>query len=78
MEYTVIGDTVNRAVRYCDGAGGGEVVISPAVYERVSDLVEVAPRTISTKHPEAEPDMAAYVIQSLKFKPTSPLPKLKR
>ena len=33
MEYTVIGDTVNRAVRYCDGAGRGEVVISPAVYE---------------------------------------------
>jgi adenylate cyclase len=77
MEYTVIGDTVNRAVRYCDGAGRGEVVISPAVYERVSDLVEVAPRTISTKHPEAEPDMAAYVIEALKFKPTSPLPKLK-
>jgi adenylate cyclase len=77
MEYTVIGDTVNRAVRYCDGAGRGEVVISPAVYERVSNLVEVAPRTISTKHPEAEPDMAAYVIETLKFKPTSPLPKLK-
>ena len=76
MEYTVIGDTVNRAARYCDGAGRGEVVISPAVYERVSDLVEVVPRTISTKHPEAEPDMKAYVIQALKFKLTSALPKL--
>jgi adenylate cyclase len=74
MEYTVIGDTVNRAVRYCDGAGQGEIVISPAVYQQVADLVEVGSRTISTKHPESEPDMEAYVIQALKFKQTSPLP----
>jgi adenylate cyclase len=39
MEYTVIGDTVNRASRYCDGAGPGEVVISPAVYQHVDRLV---------------------------------------
>jgi hypothetical protein len=40
----------------------------------VADLVEVGSRTISTKHPESEPDMEAYVIQALKFKQTSPLP----
>ncbi|MBI1882231.1 MAG: FHA domain-containing protein [Chloroflexi bacterium] len=73
MEYTVIGDTVNRAVRYCDGAGRGEVVVSPAVYQQVADLVEVESRTFSTKHPESEPDMEAYVIRALKFKQTSPL-----
>lgn len=76
MEYTIIGDAVNRAVRYCDGAERGEVVISPAVYEHVADLVEAAPRTIRTKHPESEPDMAAYVVQALKFKSTEPLPAL--
>ncbi len=76
MEYTVIGDTVNRAVRYCDGAGREEVVISPAVYERVADLVEAEPKTIRTKHPESEPDMAAYVVKAMRFKPTAPLPAL--
>jgi adenylate cyclase len=76
MEYTIIGDAVNRAVRYCDGAERGEVVISPAVYEHVADLVEAAPRTIRTKHPESEPDMAAYVVHTLKFKSTEPLPAL--
>ncbi|GIK36217.1 MAG: adenylate cyclase [Chloroflexota bacterium] len=76
MEYTVIGDAVNRAVRYCDGAERGEVVISPAVHQRVADLVEAAPRTIRTKHPESEPDMEAFVVQALKFKSTEPLPAL--
>ncbi|NJN94032.1 MAG: FHA domain-containing protein [Anaerolineales bacterium] len=74
MEYTVIGETVNRAVRYCDGAERGEVIISPEVYQRVADLVEAVPRTIRTKHPETEPDMPAYVVQALKFKSTAPLP----
>lgn len=76
MEYTVIGDTVNRAVRYCDGAHRGEIVISPAVYQQVADLVDVVSRTITTKHPESEPDMDAYVVRALKFKHTSPLPPL--
>jgi adenylate cyclase len=62
MEYTVIGDTVNRAARYCDGAGRGEVVISNAVLEHVFARVEVVPKTIKTKHPETEPDLEAYVV----------------
>jgi len=74
MEYTVIGETVNLAVRYCDGAERGEVIISPEVYQQVSDLVEAMPRTLRTKHPETEPDMPAYVVQALKIKPTAPLP----
>ncbi len=69
MEYTVIGDTVNRASRYCDGAGRGEVVISKEVYERLYRLVEVLPRTIRTKHPETEPDLEAYLITKLKGTP---------
>lgn len=66
MEYTVIGDTVNRTRRYCDGASGGEVIISRDVYEHVYRSVDVVPRTIKTKHPEIEPDLEAYVVKGLK------------
>lgn len=66
MEYTIIGDTVNRASRYCDGAGPGEVVISEGVYQQVADLVEVMPKVVKPKHPENEGNLAAYVIKGLK------------
>ena len=66
MEYTVIGDTVNQASRYCDGAGADEVIISKTVHERIYRLVMVQPRTIKTKHPEAEPDLEAFVVTGLK------------
>jgi class 3 adenylate cyclase/pSer/pThr/pTyr-binding forkhead associated (FHA) protein len=66
LEYTVIGDTVNRASRYCDGAAAGEVVISQTVYERVYNFVNVEPKVIRTKHPEIEPDLKAFVVKDLK------------
>ncbi|MCP4712564.1 MAG: GAF domain-containing protein [Planctomycetes bacterium] len=66
MEYTVIGATVNRAARYCDGAGRGEVFISKAVYERVYGLIEVKPKTNKSKHPETEDDLIGYVVKKLK------------
>jgi len=66
MEYTVIGDTVNRASRYCDGAAAGEVVISKTVYERVYHLVKVEPKMIRTKHPDIEPDLEAFIVKGLK------------
>ena len=72
MEYTVIGDTVNRATRYCDGAGPGEVVISPAVFGRVSSLVEISPKTITSKHPDTEADLEAYVVKGFSTKMLSP------
>lgn len=62
MEYTVIGDAVNRASRYCDGAAGGEVLISKAVYEHVFHRVEVVPRSIRTKHRELEGDLEGYAV----------------
>ncbi len=70
-EYTVIGDTVNRASRYCDGAGRGEVLISPAVYERVYRLIEVEQKLVKTKHPETEPDMIGYVVTQFRGKEAS-------
>ncbi len=65
MEYTVIGDAVNRVTRYCNGAGPGEVVISQAVHERVGDLVEAVPTLIRSKHPDTEADLEAYLVTGL-------------
>jgi adenylate cyclase len=68
IEFTVIGDTVNRAARYCQGAGPDQIVISKKVYERVYDLVKVDPVTIVTKHPDKEPNMEGYLVKSLRGK----------
>lgn len=66
MEFTVIGDTVNQASRYCDGAGPGEIIISKSVYEHVYRMADVVPKIIKTKHPDREPDLEAYVVKALK------------
>lgn len=63
MEYTVIGDTVNRASRYCDGAGGGEVLISSELYQWVWNAVDVEQTSIATKH---EGNLVAYRIKNLR------------
>jgi class 3 adenylate cyclase len=68
IEFTVIGDTVNHAARFCDGAGPGQVVISKKVFERVYSIVEVDPVTIVTKHPEKEPNLQAYLVKRLREK----------
>ncbi len=57
MEYTVIGDAVNRASRYCAAAQPNEVLISPEVHELVWRLVDAEQVTIGTKH---EGDLRAY------------------
>lgn len=41
MEYTAIGSTVNMAARLEGKAKAGEVIISPHVYERIKDRIEV-------------------------------------
>jgi adenylate cyclase len=50
LEYTVIGDTVNMAARYCDGAKGGEIVLGERTHEMVAGRVSAQPHTIPTKH----------------------------
>jgi adenylate cyclase len=67
MEYTVIGNTINIASRYCDAAAPGEVLISPAVYERLHHKVEVEhpARQIETKH---EGKLKAYVVRNWRGK----------
>jgi adenylate cyclase len=63
MEFTVIGDTVNLTSRYCDGAGGGETLISPKVHSLIWDSVEVEERNIATKH---EGNLPAFLIKRIK------------
>ena len=50
MEFTVIGNAVNLAARYCDAAQGGEVILSPELLERVWKHAVVEAIEISTKH----------------------------
>lgn len=63
MEFTVIGDAVNRGARLCAAAAENEVLISSEMYERVWRLVEAEQTTISTKH---EGDLIAYRVTRLK------------
>jgi adenylate cyclase len=63
MEFTVIGDAVNRASRYCAGASAGEIMTSPEVHERVWKLVETQRVSLPTKH---EGDFVAHRVKKLK------------
>ena len=63
MEFTVIGDVVNRTARYTAGAAGEQILISPDLHERVWRLVEAEATKIATKH---EGDLAAYRVLGLK------------
>ncbi len=65
-EYTVIGDAVNKAARFCDGAGPGEIVISEPVFEQVYSFVDVVPKRIRTKHADVEPDLKAFLVKGLR------------
>jgi adenylate cyclase len=62
MEFTVIGDAVNRAARYCAAAAEGDVLISPETMEHVWRLVEAEQITISTKH---EGELVAHRVMRL-------------
>jgi adenylate cyclase len=63
MELTIIGETVNWGARYCDGAGPGQILISPALHERTWRLIDSEPVTIQTKH---EGPLRAYQVLGLK------------
>src|SRR5262249_5900430 len=63
MEFTVIGDTVNRTSRYCDAAGPREVLISPELFQRVWKLVCATRTAVDTKH---EGTLPAYQVEGLR------------
>ena len=41
LEYTVLGDAVNTASRLCSKAAGGEILISPALFDKLTDKPKV-------------------------------------
>jgi len=63
MEFTVIGDAVNRAARYCSGAKAGEILLSPEIYQHLWRVVEVEAGKIDTKH---EGEFQTYRLKGLK------------
>jgi adenylate cyclase len=63
MELTVIGEAANWTARYCDGAAGGEVLISPALHQRLWRYVDAELTAIETKH---EGRLSAYRLKGIK------------
>jgi adenylate cyclase len=59
LEYTVIGDTVNKASRYCDGAQGGQIVLGPLTHDSIREHMHATETRISTKH---EGELPAWVV----------------
>ena len=60
LEYTVIGDTVNKTSRYCDGASAGEILLGPLTAQEVTGRVVLERRSIATKH---EGDLPAFAVE---------------
>jgi adenylate cyclase len=63
MELTIIGEAANWTARYCNGAGGGEILLSPAMHQRLWRYIETQLITIETKH---EGSLRAYRLKGIK------------
>lgn len=63
MEYTIIGSPVNHTSRYTAAATGGEILISPEVWQRAYRFIESDPTAIKTKH---EGEFRAFRVKKIK------------
>jgi adenylate cyclase len=63
MELTIIGEAANWTSRYCAGAAGGEILISPALHQRLWRHIDTELTTIDTKH---EGTLVAYRLKGVK------------
>jgi adenylate cyclase len=50
LEFTVVGDAVNRASRFCAASGANEIILSSEFLKHVWREVEVESRDVPTKH----------------------------
>jgi adenylate cyclase len=50
LEFTVVGDAVNRASRFCAAAGANEIIVSSEFLKHVWREVDVEARDVPTKH----------------------------
>ncbi len=64
-DYTIIGRTANLGSRICDVAAGGQVLVSQATYDLISDQVEAVPIT-GLKLKGVEHDVTAYHVTRVK------------
>jgi adenylate cyclase len=62
LEFTVIGDAVNRACRYCQAAEEGQILISPTVFQHVFGLVKAEKAVVQTK----EGELTAHRVKELR------------
>ena len=62
MELTIIGEAANWTDRYCSGASGGEILISPAMHQRLWRHIDTEPTIIDTKH---EGKLRAYRLKGI-------------
>ena len=65
LDYTAIGDSVNTAKRIQENAGPGEILISRAAYDRISELVCVREREPFVAHGKSE---AVQVVEIIDLK----------
>ena len=62
MELTIIGEAANWTDRYCTGARGGEILVSPAMHQRLWRHVDAELTIIDTKH---EGRLRAYRLKGI-------------
>ena len=65
MDYSVVGDVINKAARIVSKAGPGEIMIGEALYNKVKDFVEVEKMESFIGKPGEAP-VQSYLLRSLK------------
>jgi adenylate cyclase len=65
LEYTIIGDTVNKASRACDKAKRGQIVLSNTVYQAVADQVVVESESFPILKHQDEIPLVGYILTGL-------------
>jgi len=74
-KYAIVGAAVNLAARVEGCTVGGQIFLSPATYERIHDLVEVAPPVPVEVKGIAEP-LLLYDLQSIRGRFAQRLPEI--